>query len=59
MDIMNLIGMPFGLENRPNRFQRLINITLGSVNENLNSHIQMMPLYAETLEEHKMKFNKL
>ena len=52
--------MPFGLQNAPANFQRLMNLVLTGLRGNeLFVYLDDIVLYANSLEEHKAKFNKL
>ena len=52
--------MPFGLCNGPAAFQRLMNITLsGLIGTDLFVYLDDIVIYADSLEEHQQKFDKL
>ena len=52
--------MPFGLKNAPATFQRLMDLVLtGPQETELFVYLNDIVLYANSLEEHEEKFNKL
>ena len=52
--------MPFGLKTAPATFQRLLDLTLtGLIGTELFVYLDDIVIYANTLEEHEIKFNNL
>ena len=52
--------MPFGLKTAPATFQRLMDLTLtGLIGTELFVYLDDIVIYANTLEEHEIKFNNL
>ena len=52
--------MPFGLKTAPATFHRLMDLTLtGLIETELFVYVDDIVIYANTLEEHEIKFNNL